>query len=211
MADRVVLLGAGSHARVVLDILRAAGWPVEVAALVDACPERGAAPQEVEGFPVLTRFPEDVPEGVTGAVPAVGENALRRRLSRQAREAGLALMSALHPAAVVSGKVLLGEGAVICPGAVIVTGATLGDGVIVNTGATVDHDCRLGDFCHIAPGAHLAGRVEVGERAWVGIGASVKQGIRIGADALVGAGAAVVEDVPEGATVLGVPARPRKG
>jgi UDP-perosamine 4-acetyltransferase len=204
MREKVVLLGAGSHARVVLDILRAAGAAVEVMGLLDAYPEQEGKLEAVEGHAVLRALPE----GATAAIPAVGENALRQALAEKARSAGLRLLGAVHPSAVISEKAVLGAGVVICPGAIVVTGAVLEDGVIVNTGATVDHDCRLGAFCHVAPGAHLAGRVTVGERAWVGIGASVRQGVRIGAGAVVGAGAAVVEDVPDGVTVVGVPARP---
>jgi len=203
MLMKAVLLGAGSHARVTLDVLRASAAAVEVLGLLDAYPEGKPEAGKVEGYPVLREFPA----GATAAIPAVGENAVRQALSERARAAGLSLLGAVHPMASVSRGAALGAGVVICPGAVVVTGAVLGDGVIVNTGATVDHDARLGAFCHIAPGAHLAGRVTVGERAWVGIGASVRQGIRIGDEAVVGAGAAVVADVPDGATVAGVPAR----
>lgn len=201
---QVVLLGAGSHARVVLDILRAGGKAVEVVALLDASVEGALVGATVEGLPVVGAFPA----GVSGAVPAVGENPRRQALARAAREAGLDLLSAVHPSAVVSGRASLGAGVVVCPGAVIVTGADVSEGAIVNTGATVDHDCRLGPFCHVAPGAHLAGGVTVGERAWIGVGAAVRQGVAIGPDAVVGAGAAVVSDVPPGVTVVGVPARP---
>jgi len=200
---KVVLLGAGSHARVVLDIFRASAALVEVVGLLDASADGALVGREVEDHPVV----RDFPAGATAAIPAVGENALRQTLSDRARQAGLTLLGAVHPSAVLSEGALVGAGVVLCPGAVVVTGAVLGDGVIVNTGATVDHDCRLGTFCHVAPGAHLAGRVTVGERAWVGIGAAVRQGVAIGADAVVGAGAAVVADVPDGVTVAGVPAR----
>lgn len=44
-------------------------------------------------------------------------------------------------------------------------------------------------------------------RAALGTGAVILPGITIGAEAIVGAGAVVTEDVPDGATVVGNPAR----
>jgi len=47
----------------------------------------------------------------------------------------------------------------------------------------------------------------VGRGAFVGVHCVILPGVTIGARAIVGAGSVVTEDVPEGATVVGVPAR----
>jgi acetyltransferase-like isoleucine patch superfamily enzyme len=80
--------------------------------------------------------------------------------------------------------------------------------VILNTNCTIEHDCVVGDHVHIAPAATLSGGVRVGRFSHIGTGASVRQGVRIGEYAVVGVGAVVVRDVPDGAIVVGVPARP---
>jgi len=53
-------------------------------------------------------------------------------------------------------------------------------------------------------------RVLVKRRAAIGTGAIILPGVTIGAGALVGAGAVVTTDVPDGAVVVGVPARLRR-
>lgn len=47
----------------------------------------------------------------------------------------------------------------------------------------------------------------IGERCLIGSGAVILPGITIGNDVVIGAGALVTKDVPDGATVLGQPAR----
>lgn len=208
MTRRIILLGAGGHARVLVAALRSQGKSV------GGC----VAPE-----PPGTEWPADIPylgddaalDGLDRAgiwlVNGVGSTAsadVRRRLFETTKGWGFRFATVVHPAAAVVAPVRLGEGAQIMAGAVVQTGVELGDNVIVNTAAVVDHDCRLGNHCHVAPGATLSGGVSVGEDAHVGTGATVIQGIRIGRGAIVAAGAVVVRDVPEKLCVAGVPARP---
>lgn len=206
---RLVLVGAGGHAKVVLEAVRAAGLG-EVVGLVDPAPNAGP----VLGAPVLGGdevLPRLRAEGV-GAVVALGGNALRERVGLRLREMGFALPAVVHPSALVSPSARVSEGAVVMARAVVGAETLVGELAIVNTGAVLDHDNRLGRAAHVAPGCALAGNVLVGDRALVGVGSAVRPGTRIGADAVVGAGSAVVREVPAGATVGGAPARPlRRG
>ena len=207
---KIVGVGAGGHAKVVLDIFRAMGG-FEVVGLTDAATDsRGRC---VFGVPVLggdEMLPTLRSQGVVGAfvgVGGVGDNAPRARLYQHLVDLEFSLPNALHPRAVVAADVVLEDGGVIMAGVVVNPGTRLGHNVILNTGAVVDHDCLIGDHAHLAPGAILSGGVSVGTLAHIGVGAQVIQGVTIGARAVVGAGAAVVRDVPPGAVVAGVPAR----
>jgi UDP-perosamine 4-acetyltransferase len=198
-------LGAGGHAKVVIETLEEHGG-YEIAGCTGEPGDLG----DVLGYPILGSddvLPQLYARGVRHAVPAIGDNARRRRVALRARQVGFTLASAVSPRAGVSGRARLGQGILIVRGAVVNASVTVGDGTIINTGATVDHDCEIGPWVHVAPGVHLAGRVSVGEGALLGVGSSVLPGIRVGAWARVGAGAAVTRDVPDGATVVGVPAR----
>ncbi len=204
----VVIIGAGGHGKVVLDLLRVAGQHRPVG-FVDADPSlRG---KTVAGLPVLgpaselTRLRK---KGVRGALVAVGDNRVRRGYAAEIDAAGLEAVAAVHPAAVVSKSAVIGRGAVVCAAAVVSAEAGVGEFSILNTAAVAEHECRLGAGVHLAPGALLAGRVEVGDEAFVGLGARVIQCLTIGPRAVIGAGAVVLSDVPAGETVAGVPARP---
>jgi len=199
--ERVIVVGSGGHAKVVITTARAAG--LEVTALTDDDPARWG--QFVLGVEIIGPAPPILDDPRQVAVLAIGGNRARQRRALAAR---CQFATLVHPGAIVDASVRLGAGTVVFAGAVIQPDAVLGAHVIVNTGASIDHDCAIGDFAHIAPGAHLAGGVELGEGGFLGIGAVVIPNVRIGAWTTVGAGAAVVDDLAANLVAAGVPARP---
>lgn len=194
MDKTFTVIGAGGHAKVVIEILELAGG--QVMELVDQQP----GIKELLGYPVV---PAPAATG-TSTVIAIGSNAVRKKL---AGEIPPPFGTAVHPNAFVSSRTQIGEGTVVMAGAVINPGASIGKHCIINTNASIDHDCRLADFVHVSPGATLAGNVTVGEGAHIGMGSSIIQGLTIGKWATIGAGAAIIEDVPDHAVVVGVPGK----
>lgn len=207
---RIVGVGAGGHASVVLEVLLLGGR-YEPVALTD--PRTELHGTTLLGVPVTgddSLLPGYLADGVSHVfvgLGGVGDTGPRRRLAEHVVALGFEPVAAIHPSATVSPYAKLGAGPTVMANAVVNPGAVVGDHAIVNTGALVEHDCRIGDHVHVATGARLASGVEVGDGAHVGAGATVRQGIRIGAGAVVGIGAAVVDDVMAGAVVVGVPAR----
>lgn len=208
---RVVGIGAGGHARVLLDALQAAG-ETQVVGLLDNSPAlKGTRVLGVEVLGGDELLDELHRQGVHHAFLGVGgtsDNSARRKVFELVKSRGFEFVNVVHPSAVIAGSSTMGEGTVVCAGAVVGAGARLGRNVIVNTGSVVEHDCVIGDHAHVASGAVLAGTVTVEEGAHVGAGAAVRQGLRIGARAVVALGAVVVDAVPDGVVVAGVPARP---
>ena len=202
--NRLAILGASGHGKVVADAALAAGW-TDVAFFDDRWPQlREIGPWSVLGTTAeLTRAHGDF----DGVVIAIGDNRTRLLKQRAFAGEGLAFVSIVHPAAMVSRYAHIGAGSVVLAGAVVNTFTLIGIASIVNTGATIDHDGVLADGVHLSPGAHVGGGVRMGEAAWIGVGAAIRQGISIGANAIVGAGAAVVKDVAANVVVVGVPAR----
>jgi len=187
------LYGASGHAKVIIDILKAEGITVD--ALIDDDPNV----KELIGYSVLHNSLKLSP-----MIVSIGINATRKKVVERLQcEFG----KAIHPSAIISDSVTIGEGTVVMHGAIIQPCAVIGKHSIINTGASVDHDCVIGDYTHIAPRSTLCGNVQVGEGTWIGAGSVVIPGVKIGKWSIVGAGAVVVGDIPDYCTAVGVPAR----
>jgi sugar O-acyltransferase (sialic acid O-acetyltransferase NeuD family) len=208
---RALILGAGGHGRVVLDILLQARRHQPVGFLDNNAEMRG---RRVDGVPVLGGI-SDLDKlrrelDVEGLIIAIGDNGTRRGLARQVEQVGLELISAIHPSAALAHNATIGRNVVIAAGVVVCANCQIGHSVILNTGCIIDHQTMIGEGTHICPGVRIAGRVKIEPGVFVGIGATVVPKVTIGCEAIVGAGAVVLEDVPPMATVIGVPAQPIK-
>jgi UDP-perosamine 4-acetyltransferase len=208
LKSRVVILGGGGHAKVVIDILEQAG-EVDIAGFVSP----GEQPDTFCGYPRLGSDDDlagTLGAGVRSAFVAIGDNRRRMDCIRSVKRQGFHLINAISPAAIVSPRATLCQGIAVMPGAVINAGSRIEDGAIVNTNASVDHDCVIGACAHVAPGTALAGCVSLGEGVFLGTGSSVIPNITIGPWTTVGAGAVVVADLPDHVVAMGVPAAVRK-
>jgi sugar O-acyltransferase (sialic acid O-acetyltransferase NeuD family) len=194
MKKEFVLIGAGGHAKVIIEIIE------QMDGTISFINDPASSVHELHGYPVTT----ELPGADAGVVIAVGNNYTRRNIASGMKNT---FATAIHPKANLSSRCTVGKGTVVMAGATINSDTQIGEHCIINTNASIDHDCRIGNFVHISPGASLAGNVTVEEGTHVGIGASVIPGIHIGKWTTIGAGAAIVNDVPDHAVVVGVPGK----
>lgn len=204
---RVIVFGAGGHAKVVVDVLEQME-SYQIVGLVDDSLELKGTVRG--GYSVLGNK-DDLAgmsgAGIDGVIVALGDNYRRKLVCEDLERMGFTLISAIHPSAVIGSRVRIGAGTLVVAGVVVNVDAEIGENVIVNTGATIDHDCRIEAHVHLSPGVHLAGRVSVGALTHIGIGAVVLPNLTIGQNCIVGAGTVVRDDIPDNVVVVGNPAR----
>ena len=196
--NRLIIIGASGHGKVVADIACRLGYTDIV--FLDNNPKL----EKCAGFSVLGS--DKMVKDLDGDVfVAIGNANTRKKLMTDNQ--GRRFPVLIHPSAVVAGDVQIGVGSVVMAGVVINPGTSIGMGCIVNTSSSVDHDCLIGDYCHISVGSHLCGTVAVGDNTWIGAGATISNNVDICADCLIGAGAVVVRDIDEPGTYIGIPAK----
>jgi sugar O-acyltransferase (sialic acid O-acetyltransferase NeuD family) len=207
---KVVIIGARAdgHAKVVLEILQARSEFQVVGFVDDNLFGSGIT---IRDIPVVGTV-KDLPSlrdqyQLFGAIAAIGDNMVRRRLGISIKDSGLALINAVHPTVHFDSDVVFGEGNCFCQGVIVVTGTRIGNSVNIHTGATVDHDNIIGDGANLGPGVHTAGRVRIGMDAFLGTGTMVIPDCSVGEGAVTGAGTVVIVAVEPYCKVVGNPAR----
>ena len=208
--ERIGIVGAGRQAAETASYLRSLGCQIAFFSKEEGSGEgtgggkgtRNEPPAgEAEGIGRIDIA--EIPEGQQ-LITAVGYPEVRRKLVSRLGERAFfnCITSVIEPGSV------RGVDVTIAPGCVFTTNISIGSHVLINIGCNISHDAVIGDFVTISPGVNIAGVCEIGEGAFIGIGATIVDHVKIGKNCVIGAGAVVIGDVPDGATVVGVPARP---
>lgn len=208
MSKQIIVIGAGDHAKVVINTLKLIG--ADILGLTDK--DTALHGTDVLGYPVLggDEVLADKKKENVDLVLGIGSTApgeIRQRVFGQLINAGYSFATCIHPSAVIAPDVVCGAGTQIMAGVIVNPGTEIGINTILNTRASIDHDCKIGDHVHIAPGVVLAGTVSIGNQSHIGVGASIIQNIKVGNAAMVAAGATVIRDVAASTRVGGTPAQ----
>jgi len=203
MKNKLIIIGASGHGKVVADIaIKMNKWQ-SIAFLDDDESIKTSMGLEVIGKTADAFIYEDEADFFV----AIGNNATREKIQLKLVNEGLNLVSLVHPSAVIGTDVEIGIGTAVMAGVVINSSSRVGKGCIINTSSSLDHDNIIGDYVHISPGASLAGTVRVEKGTWLGIGSVVSNNVNICSGCKLGAGAVVVKDITEPGTYVGVPVR----
>lgn len=203
MKDRLIIIGASGHGKVVADIaVKMNMWKKIVFIDDNLNIEFPFGFEVIGGIDEAIKYKEN-----SDFFVAIGDNLIRENIQKKLEREYLNIISLVHPDAVIGMNVKIGNGTVVMAGVVINPSTQIGEGCIINTNASLDHDNLIEDYVHISPAVHLAGTVVIGKRTWLGIGCVVRNNIMIHRDCMIGAGSVVVNDIDISGTYVGVPAR----
>jgi sugar O-acyltransferase (sialic acid O-acetyltransferase NeuD family) len=150
MKKGIVIIGAGGHGKVIADAVIKANQ-YDLLGFVDAHLPIGT---KVFGAYEIIESQENIDTLIndsTKFIIGIGNNDIRKKIQEQLAPS-LSWVTVVHPSAVISYNVVIGEGSVVLANAVINADSKIGEFTIVDSGVIVDHDCEIGSFSHLTIG-----------------------------------------------------------
>lgn len=208
--EKIIIIGAGQHARVVLYNIEEQN-KYEVIGFLDSDDNRIG--DFFEGKKILGNYQkEDLRKlseniGTNKFFIGFGNMKYRKKVFEYFINNGWEAVNIIHPNAVISKKAKLGRGILIECGCLITPNPIIGDNVVINTGSQVNHDNIIENHVYIASGVVLSGGIKIGENTLLDDGVIITLGCSVGENSLIGAGGVVTKNIPAGVVAYGNPCK----
>lgn len=203
--ERVVIIGAGKGAEIVIDILMD-DIDKYVVGLVDSFEKEFSS----YSYPLLPCAADDFPDKIDRGqydtvILSIGSTlktmAFRNELFRKYQEKGVPFTNAISREANIRRAVKIGTGNIIMHNCYIGTGTNIGDNNIISYGLNLGHHCSVGNGNLFGPGFTTAGCVDVGNECIIMTGVQTRSFLSIGSHVVLPVGYAVKEDIPDNMTI----------
>ena len=209
MKKKTIIIGAGGHASVIIDLLNILDYHIH--GIIDS--DVKLLGQTRHGISVLGN--DDILDGLSPneyvlawglAIPSVKE-----KLLKSYQEKGYEFLTLIHPHSYIAPSAQVDSGSQIMARSHIGPYSHVHSHSLINTMASIDHDCEIASFCHVAPGATLCGSIKMEEKSFIGANSVINPCLHIGKNSTIGSGSVVVKDVEDHAKLVGNPASIMKG
>lgn len=197
---RVAIIGHGSHARMLKQLLIESGYFfsgfIEIKKSTNF--NRNKKDEVIGDLNSIMNIKKKFDYVVLG----IGDNIKRYQIFENLKKKNVNIFTYIHHSAYVSKFSKIGTGSVVLIGSKINANAKIDEACIINTGSIIEHDCHIKKGSHICPGSFLAGNVTVGRKSMVGIGSAIIQNLKIGDNVIIGAKTVVLKNVKNNSKVI---------
>lgn len=200
---KVALIGAGGHARTLINILELNQY--EIMGVYDDHYSEEMQGELVEGYPLI------------GGLDAIAEdqhliiakgNCLQLKTLSEQFKAQLLSGNLIHPKAVIElSNESIGIANQISALCYAAKSSIIGNHNLIYSQSTLEHEVVIGDYNVITVNVTICGRVRIGSQCYFGASSTVLPKISICDGVTIGAGAVVTKDITEPGTYVGIPAK----
>lgn len=202
--NEIVIIGAGGHAKSVIDTIERAGNFKIIGCIAEdsvSCLDYDVLGSDSTAQSLFNK-------GVKYAAMGLGtitDITLKKKLVNYYEMIGFKFPAIIDPSSICSKYTNIEDGVFIAKNCVLNTNVNIKKHSIINTSVSIDHDTIIGEFCHIAPGTVMSGGVVIGDYCHCGTNSTFIQDINVGNNSFIGAGSVVVKNIPSNTFGYGVP------
>lgn len=207
--EKIIVFGSSGHARVIINSIEYNNKDKIIGIIDKEISNRNSfCGYEILGIDTDLDNILQRNSGCKGIV-AIGDSWIRHLVVEKIKliDPNFRFIKVIHPSAVISRDVTIGEGSVVMAGVVINSNTSIGEHCIINTRSSIDHDCKIGNFVSILPGATIGGKVIMEDFSILALGGNIIHNLKVSEHTVIGAGATVLSDVPPYVVAYGVPAK----
>lgn len=203
MTKKIIIIGAGGHAKSCLDVIKSNDKIYRIAGLVDS----NKSIKKISNFKILGTEKDlrKIFKKYKYAIVGFGQiksYKLRENSFKNLKRIGFKLPPIISNFSYFSKKSKIGEGSIVMHGVVVNAFSSVGTNCILNSNSTIEHDVKIGNNCHIAAGVVINGGVTVGNGTFIGSGSVIKEGTKIGKDCIISANIFIKKNVKDSEIIL---------
>lgn len=195
--ERVLILGGGGGAALVLDILSRSESQKCIGILDNDLRLEG---KSLQGVDILGNFDTAVEmwrEGkfdslISTVVRDVNE---RAEIFQYFSSLNIPFTNVIDPNVRIGNDCVIGQGNLVIYGSYIAVCATLGDNNFLAAGSFIEHHTSIGSHCTFGPRSSLSGGVTVGDKVKLGTHVAVEPQITIGSNSIIASGITVTKNI----------------
>ena len=207
--QQLVLFGAGSLAKVLIDLLRDDEQYDVIAVIVDDHYINSTA-INLKGVPIVGLSEALLNQKLLDCemLMTVGYASMRKRQEsfEKLKKCGFRMHSFISKDATVASSAVVGEGCIIFPNVVIEPDCILGCNNIIWSNATVCHDSIIDSHNFIAAGVVIGGEVNIGSLCFFGFSSVIIQQAKVADETLLAANSLLIDSSQKATAYKGSPA-----
>lgn len=204
----IYIVGAGGFGREVLWLIQRinnVNYEWNIKGFIDD--NKSIQNTTIDEYPVIGTI-DDLKNIEGYVVVAIGNSHVKKDIVERIKSvSNVKFATLIDPSVIISNRVNIGEGCIVCAGNIITVDITIGNHVILNLDCTVGHDAIINDFVTVYPSVNISGNTRIGSCSEIGTGTKIIQGSFICNNVILGANATVIKDIIGEGTYVGTPTK----